>query len=111
MRLSQFQVKHLHEDGEGHRKIDVAFRDVLVKAFGDQRHADEQQKTERQHLDCGTALDEVADGACEHHHKHYRNHNSRDHDLDLVHHTDGRNHRIKGENDVKQKYLHDDTHK
>src|SRR5437764_2806830 len=32
-RLAQAQVQHLHCHGEGHREVDVAFRDVEPKAF------------------------------------------------------------------------------
>jgi hypothetical protein len=31
------QVDHLDEHREAHRKVDVALRDVLVEAFGEQR--------------------------------------------------------------------------
>ena len=55
----QPQVDHLDEDREAHREVDVALRDVLVEALGDQRHADQQQERQRQHLDRRVPVDEA----------------------------------------------------
>lgn len=39
-RLSQAQIQNLDDDRKRHGEIYVAFRDFLVKAFGDEHHAD-----------------------------------------------------------------------
>src|SRR5690606_15588538 len=57
------QVDGLHEHREGHRRVDVALRDVLAEAVGDQHQADHDQEAQCQHLDRGVALDEIADRA------------------------------------------------
>src|SRR5688572_26236705 len=44
--LPQAQVDHLHEHREAHGEVDVPLGDVLLEAFHDQRHADEQQEAE-----------------------------------------------------------------
>ena len=45
MTLSDFQVEHFDEDGEGHGEIDVSFRNVHIKTVADKHDADEKQKT------------------------------------------------------------------
>ena len=44
---------------EAHREVDVALRDVDVEAVGDQRHPDQQQEAQGQHLDRRVRLDEA----------------------------------------------------
>src|SRR5262245_24518573 len=67
--LAQPQVEHLDENRKSHGEVDVALRDVLVEPLGDQRHADQQQEAQGQHLDRGMARDELTDraGGDEHH--------------------------------------------
>src|SRR5690606_19489174 len=55
---AQPQVQHLDTDGEEHREIDVALRDVQVDAFRDQRHSDQHEKAQREHLDRRMRVDE-----------------------------------------------------
>src|SRR4249920_3902150 len=44
------QVDHLDEHLEAHGKVNISFRDVLTEPLEQEGHANEQQKTERQHL-------------------------------------------------------------
>ena len=48
--LAQPHVEQLDEQRERHREVDVALRDVLAEAVGDQHHADQDQERQRQHL-------------------------------------------------------------
>src|SRR3990172_10531323 len=59
--LPHLQVEHLHSDGKGHGKIDIPFRDVEIKAFGEQRDADDHEKTEGEDLDRRVLVDELTD--------------------------------------------------
>ena len=106
--LPQADVEHFHDDRERHREIDVALRHVGVEAVGDQRDADHHQEGQRQHLDRGVVGNEIADGGGEQHHQAHRHDHGRDHDLDLIHHADGRDDRVEGEHDVDQDDLEDD---
>src|SRR5687767_14361648 len=45
------QVEGLDEDAEAHGRVDVRLVDVQTEPIGDQRHADEQEEREREHLD------------------------------------------------------------
>ncbi len=56
-------VDHLDEHRETHREVDVALRDVLAEAVGHERHADEQQKRQRQDLDGRVRLDHALMGS------------------------------------------------
>ena len=42
MTRAHSDVQAFDTNGEGHRKVDVAFGDFLVKAFGDEGAADQQ---------------------------------------------------------------------
>ena len=48
---------HLDAEREGDREVDVALRDVHAEAVAQQRHADEQQERQGQHLHGGRAAD------------------------------------------------------
>ena len=52
------QVECLDEDAEAHRRVDVRLVDVEPEPVGDQRHADEQQERQREHLDRRMVVDE-----------------------------------------------------
>src|SRR3712207_7512479 len=64
-RSAHSQVDHLDEDREAHREVDVALGDVVIEALGDERHADQQQRSEehtselqsRQYLVCRLLLE------------------------------------------------------
>src|SRR5688500_8540381 len=62
------QVDHLDEHREAHREVDVPLRDVESEAIGDERHANQQQEAQRQHLDGGMRLDEGAHRTGREHH-------------------------------------------
>src|SRR3546814_10473791 len=51
------QVDHFDEHRERHRRVDVALRDVLAEAVGDQHQADHDQEAQRENLARGVALD------------------------------------------------------
>ena len=57
----QPQVDHLDEHREAHREVDVALRNVLFEAFEQQRHPDQQQERQRQHLHRRMPVHEGAD--------------------------------------------------
>src|SRR3546814_9247515 len=70
------QVDHFDEHRERHRRVDVALRDVLAEAVGDQHKADHDQEAQREYLHRGVALDELADGPGEREHERSEEHTS-----------------------------------
>src|SRR5437773_720866 len=103
----QPDVQALHADGKGHREVDVAFRDFLVKAFGHERAADEQQKTQGKHFQRRMFLDKIADAPGEDEHEHQRDDDRGNHYPELTRHADRRDDRVERENDVEQQDLND----
>src|SRR5688572_451480 len=59
--LPESEVEELDHDGEAHREVGVALRNVRPKSFGDEVRADQDQERERQHLDRRVAIDERRD--------------------------------------------------
>src|SRR5256884_4275296 len=104
---AQSNVQTLHAHGEGHREVDVAFRDFLVKAFGHERAADEQQETQGEHFQRRMFLDKTADAPGENEHEHQRDDDRGHHYPELTRHTDRRDDRVERENDVEQQDLND----
>ena len=72
-----------------------------------QRHADQEQEAERQHLDGRMAMDELADRLGRPHHDADGDDDGRHHDPQLVDHADGRDHRVEREDDVEEHDLDD----
>ena len=56
------QIHDLYNKGERHRKIDIAFVDMLLKTFAHQTHAYQDQEREGQYLDAGIAVHKIGDG-------------------------------------------------
>ena len=56
------QIDGLDEHREAHRKVDVALGNMHVEAVADERHANQQEKRQRQNLDGWMQADEMADG-------------------------------------------------
>ena len=108
---AESQIKHLNHHREGHGEIDVSLGYVHIKTVADQRHADQEQKAERQHLDGRMFLYEGADFAGKEHHEADRNDYRGNHDGKLAGHSQGGDDRIKGKNDVQQENLHNNRAK
>ena len=100
--LADPEVDHLHEHRESHREVDVALRNVLLEAFEDERHADQQQEAEREHLHGRVLLHERADRLGRGHHDADRDHHGGDHHPQLVDHADGGDDGVEREHDVEQ---------
>lgn len=80
---AELQVQHFNEDREGHREVDVPFRDVIVEPVGDQRKADHQKERKCQHLYRGVFVDEFTYRPGEYQHEDHGNYDSGDHYLYL----------------------------
>src|SRR5690606_28524308 len=104
---AQPEIEGLHEHGEAHGEVDVALRDVQFPSLGDERHADEEQEAEGQHLHGGMVVDEIADLPGRYQHHADGDDNGRDHHTDLFGHPHRGDHRIEAENDVQQQDLDD----
>ena len=72
-----------------------------------QRHADEDQKAQREHFHRGVAVDERADRSGRKHHDDDGHHDGEHHDRHLLDHADGGDHGIEREHDVDDLDLHD----
>ncbi len=79
-----------------------------VQPVGDQHDADQNQKRQRQHLDGGVFVDEIADRAGSKQHHGNGHANGGDHDRDMLGDTHGGKYRIQRENEVDGDDLHDD---
>src|SRR6516164_3321478 len=55
-------VQGLDSNREPDRSVDIPFGDVEAGAVGDQRHADQQQETQCQHLHSRVSLDKIGKG-------------------------------------------------
>src|SRR6185436_15669921 len=99
------EIEKLDENRETHREVGITLRDMKPDAIGDQVHADQQQETQGQHSDRRVTFDKTANLAGENHHDPHRDNDGGDHDADLIHHSNGRNDRIQGENDVEENDL------
>src|SRR6185436_20285673 len=102
------QIDDLDEYRKPQREVYVALRNVHVETVADERDSDEEQERQREDLERGMPLNETADRAGRHHHDHHSQHNSGDHDLEILRHPDGRNHRVERKHDVEEHDLHDD---
>ena len=80
-----------------------------MQTFNHQGKADQQQEAQRQNLDGGMFLYKAAQWASREDHHACRNNHSEDHDLDMVHHANRGNDRIKREDDIQQHNLNDHT--
>jgi hypothetical protein len=101
------EIQHFHAEREGHGEVDVALRNVLPEAFAHERHADQNQEAQCEHLQGRVPVDEVADRFGEHQHHAQCDDHGRDHDPQLVGHADGGDDRVEGEDDVEQQDLDD----
>ena len=101
------QIEHFDKYGKGHRGVNVTLRNMLVETFSHERHADQQEKTQRQHLYGRMVLDEAADRSGKTHHDEYRDDHRGRHDSYVVDHADGGNNRVERKNYVEKQNLHD----
>ena len=62
---------------------------ALVRALGEERHADQEQERQGKHLQGRVPFDVVADGPGKQQHHAERDHHGRDHHPELVGHADG----------------------
>ena len=102
------EVEGLDDDGEGDRAVDESLVDVDVEALGDEGGADEDEEGEGEHLHSGVFFDEAADDPGGEEHDDDRENYSGDHDVKLIHHADGGDDGVEGEDDIEKEYLHDD---
>ena len=80
-----------------------------VEPLGHQRHPDQEQETQRQHLDGRVCVDEPRYGPRrEHHHPHSDN-DGCDHHGDPFGHADGGDNRVQRKDEVEQQDLDDDA--
>ena len=98
----------LDDDGEGDRAVDESLVDVHVKALGDEGGADQDEEGEGEHLHGGVFFDEAADYPGGEEHDDDRENHSGDHDVALIHHADGGDDGVEGEDGVEKEDLHDD---
>src|SRR5262245_19531180 len=107
-RPADAQVDHLDEYRETHGEVDVALRNVHAEAIADERHADQQQERQREHLDGRMMVHELADRTrCEHHDGDGKDDRG-DHHGYLVGHPDGGDDGVEREDDVEQHDLAND---
>jgi hypothetical protein len=100
-------IEHLDGDRKRDGEVEVPARNVKVQAIGDQRHTDQQQEAERQHLHRRMLLNEAADRLRRQQHDGNRDHHRGDHHPHVLRHADGGDDGIEGEHDVQQDDLDD----
>ena len=81
-------IDGLDASGKGHGEINVTARDVEIENVGDQRGADEKQKSKREHLRRRMPLDEGRDRLRSEIHDEDGHRDGGDHHLDMVGHAD-----------------------
>ncbi len=79
-----------------------------LESIGDQRHPDQQQEGERQHLGGGMLGDEISDRPRRRIHHEHGDHHGRDHHLEVIRHADRGDDRIEREDEVDRDQLQDD---
>ena len=104
-------IKDFDEYGEAHRKVNVTLRNVLAKAICDQGDADEEKEAKGEHLHGRMAVYKTADRPGEKHHEDHSQDDCRDHDGDVVDHTDGGDDRVEREDNIKKDDLDDNRAK
>src|SRR6185503_19809112 len=80
-----------------------------MEPFSHEHTANEDEKTQGQHLDGGMAIHEVADLVDEQKHDDHGDDVGGDHHTDLLDHTAGGDDRVERKDDVEQHDLHDDA--
>ncbi len=75
---------------------------MLMQALDDQRKANQQEKSKRQHLDCRVALDEIPEKIGQGDHAPCCYDHGSDHHWQLVHHAHGGDDRIQRENGIQE---------
>src|SRR3569832_525047 len=104
---AQADIYQHHHHREGHGEIDVALRDVELEPLGDQRDTLQVQEAQREHLDGGVTIDEIAYRFGRDHHDAHRYDDGEYHDYDVVHHAHRGDDRIQRKNDVDDRDLHE----
>ncbi|MOA25793.1 hypothetical protein D3C78_1465420 [compost metagenome] len=88
-------VKQLDQDRETNCGIQVTFRNMQTKAFGDQAKADHQQEAQAQHHNSRMRINEVGQRFGSHQHHHHGDDNGGHHNRQVVHHAHGGNYRVE----------------
>jgi len=101
VQATEAQIQHFDKHRKGHGKVEVAFGNMLIEAFGDQRYANEQEEAQRQYLDRRMVVHKGANGAGEDQHKRHGNHHGSHHNPQTVGHANRRNDRIEGKHNVQ----------
>ncbi len=100
-------IEDFDEYGEGHREVDVTFRNVLPKALSDQCDADEEKEAEGQHFHRRVTVHKPADRSGEEHHEDHSHDDGPNHDGDVVDHADGGYDRVEREDNIQKNDLDD----
>jgi hypothetical protein len=101
-------VQNLDADREADRGVNVAPRDMKAGAVGDQRHADQQQEAECEHLHGRMPLHESGERPRCGEHDAHRDDDGGGHHPQSVADPDGGDHAVQGEHDVEHHDLRDD---
>src|SRR5690554_5170754 len=86
-RLFRFQVKELNHHREGHREINVTFRNMLFEGFRRKRNADQEQESQGQHFHRRMFVHEITNGSSTDHHYYHGDDHRRNHHFDMIGHT------------------------
>src|SRR6266851_1326290 len=92
---AQSEVEAFHCDRKGHGEVDVAFRNMHSQSVADQCDPDQNQKRQRQHLDCRMTVDELADRLRREHHHADGDDDGQHHDRNDVDHANRRDNRVE----------------
>ena len=88
-------IQQFHQQRKSDHGIDIAFVDLLMKAFGHQHNTNRYQKRKGQHLQRRMFINEFADSSGKSHHDKDRNDHRYDHDRYVIYQPDRGQNRIE----------------
>ena len=94
-------VKRFNHDGETNGGVQIAFRNVEAKTVGHQAKANHQQEAQAEDHDGWVAVHKAGECLARHHHQRDGDNHRCHHNGQMVHHPDGGDHRIQGEDGIQ----------
>jgi len=98
-------VEQLDKNRKRHTAVDITLGYLLSETFGNQRHADQQQEGERQHLHRGVTINELINRRRRHKHHANSRSNRNNHHRHICRHANSSDHRVDRKHHVENQHL------
>ena len=100
-------VEKLDQHREADGRVEVALRNVEAEALRHQAEADHQEEAQAEHHHSGVGVDEAGQGLGGEHHHYHGDGYGRHHDAEVIHHADGGDDGVQGEDRIQHQDLGD----